>query len=601
MPDYRPPIKELLFGIENVVEYQKTTNKLKNFHDIELDDVRHILDEAGKISSQVVAPLNKVGDMQACRVDEQDDEVHTPMGWGEAYRQFVEGGWNTLPFDIDKGGQGLPWVVAAAVQEMVTSASMAFSLCPLLNQAAIELLCIHGSQEQQEKYLPKVMTGEWTGTMNLTEPQAGSDLANIKMKAWKDGEHYRVRGQKIYITYGDHDMTENIIHMVLARLPEAPEGIKGISLFLVPKILINDEGDLGDKNEVHCVSLEHKLGIHGSPTAVMSYGDQEGATAYLVGEENRGIEYMFTMMNNARLGVGVQGLAISERAYQQALDYAKERKQGRLAVKKQGRPTDIVEIVEHPDVRRMLAVSKVKIDAMRWMVLYCAHWLDGANHHEDENEKAKSQKIVDLLIPVVKSWCTDNGCEITSLALQVHGGMGYIEETGAAQHFRDARIAPIYEGTNGIQANDLILRKVGRDKGKAMELLIDEIEKTIAHWHVSEQMSVHKNALQYYEQSIQDLKAAREWVVENYEKSIENVCYAANSFLNLVGTVLGAHLAIKGAIKAYEHIESNQGDQLFYESKINNALIYCHQVLRKSRSYLEEMQSGHIFDRYVAI
>src|SRR5690606_10972149 len=394
-------------------------------------------------------------------------------GFREAYRQFVEGGWNGVPFPVEHGGQGLPWLVSTALSEMWASANLSFSLCPLLTQGAIDLLQAHGSEAQKEMFLPRMISGEWTGTMNLTEPQAGSDVGALRTRAERNGDHYLIRGQKIFITYGEHDFTDNIIHMVLARTPDAPPGIRGISLFVVPKVLVESDGRLGARNDVRVASLEHKLGIHASPTCVMSYGDDTGAVGYLIGEEGRGIEYMFTMMNNARLGVGLEGVAIAERAYQQAVAFARERIQGRDALSGDEAP---VPIIRHPDVRRMLLSIRADTEATRALAYYVAAAMDRARGAQSDVERQRWQQRVDLLIPVVKAFSTDVGVDAASTALQVHGGMGFIEETGAAQHYRDARIAPIYEGTNGIQALDLLGRKTLRDKGAALQALIAEIE-----------------------------------------------------------------------------------------------------------------------------
>src|SRR5262249_54948693 len=402
--------------------------------------------------------------------------VRTPDGFRDAYAKFTEAGWNGVPFDPDYGGQGLPWALAAATQEMMTSANMAFSLCPLLTQGAVELLQAHGSDAQKRTYLPNLIHGRWTGTMNLTEPQAGSDVGAVRTRAVGDGEHYRITGQKIFITYGDHDLAETIVHMVLARTPGAPPGVKGISLFIVPKFLVRADGALDGRNDLRCVSIEHKLGIRGSPTATMAYGDNGGAVGELVGDENRGLEYMFTMMNNARLSVGIEGLAIGERAYQQARDYARTRIQSRAA---NGNDPTPVPIIRHPDVQRMLLTMRAQIEAMRALVAFVAGSVDRAKRQPQATERAQHQAVVDLLTPVAKAWCTDTGCAVTSTAIQVHGGLGFIESTGAAQHFRDARIAPIYEGTNGIQAIDLVGRKLARDGGTDMRALIAGMKATV--------------------------------------------------------------------------------------------------------------------------
>src|SRR3954466_5033312 len=441
-----------------------------------------ILDEAAKFAAAELDPLNQPADRIGSVLE--NGVVRTPPGFREAYCRYVEAGWMGLSCDPEHGGQGLPLALATPVTEMWNSACMGWALCPLLNAGAIDMLAAHGSPEQQSMYLKKLVSGEWTGTMNLTEPQAGSDLGALRTRAvpqtdarW--GEHYRISGQKIFITYGDHDLTDNIVHMVLARTPDAPPGSRGISLFLVPKFLPDREGKPGERNDLRPLRLEEKLGIHASPTCVMSYGDDGGAVGWRIGEENRGLECMFTMMNSERLLVGVQGVAIAERAYQQARDYARVRIQGMPAgMSRGGGP--VPPIVHHPDVRRMLLSMRAGTEAMRALSYFAAAAIDASRSAADGEAQFKAQRRADLLIPVVKAWCTDLGVEVASTGIQVHGGMGYIEETGAAQYLRDARIAPIYEGTNGIQANDLVGRKLGRDRGEAARELIAEMRATLA-------------------------------------------------------------------------------------------------------------------------
>ena len=443
---YAAPLKDMRFVLEHVAGLDQIA-RLPGGDAADPELVEQILAQAGAFAAEQLAPLNVVGDRQGSRLE--NGVVRTPEGWREAYRQHVDGGWNSVPFEPDFGGQGVPWLVATAVNEMWQSANMAFALCPLLNMGAVELLSAHGSPEQKSVYLAKMVSGDWTGTMNLTEPQAGSDVGALRTRAVAENGHYRIKGQKIFITYGEHDLTENIVHMVLARTPDAPPGSRGISLFIVPKFLPGPDGRPKDRNDLRCVSLEHKLGIHASPTAVMAYGDNDGAIGFLVGEENRGLEYMFTMMNNARLNVGLQGVAIAERAYQQACAYARTRVQGR-EFGASGKAA-AVPIIRHPDVRRMLLTMRAATEAARALTYYAFAALDLAKRHPDAAERARHQARVDLLTPVAKAWSTDIGVEVASIGIQVHGGMGFIEETGAAQHLRDARIAPIYEGTNGIQ------------------------------------------------------------------------------------------------------------------------------------------------------
>src|SRR5882672_7095391 len=450
MSAYQAPLKDMRFVLNELAGLGDIA-KLPGYQDASPDTVDAILEEAAKFATRVLDPINYSGDQEGSKW--ADGAVKTPKGFKEAYKQFCEGGWNALPFEAEWGGQGLPRLVSTPVQEMWKSSNMSFSLCPLLTQGAIEALLLRGSPELQRRYLPKMVEGRWTGTMNLTEPQAGSDLSLVRTRAERQGDHFLISGQKIFITYGEHDMSENIVHLVLARTPEAPEGVKGISLFVVPKFVPNEDGTPGKRNGAKCASIEHKLGIHASPTAVMVY---DKAVGYVVGEENRGLEYMFIMMNAARFAVGLEGVAIAERAFQRALAFAKERLQGRDLI--EGRT---VPIIRHPDVRRMLMLMKSQTEAMRALAYVTAAALDLAHKLKSE----KHQAFTDLMIPVVKGWSTETGIDVASLGVQVHGGMGFVEETGAAQHLRDARITTIYEGTTGIQAMDLVGRKIQREAG----------------------------------------------------------------------------------------------------------------------------------------
>ena len=456
MTTYSAPLRDIAFTL-NELGLLDSVAVLPGCEEVNEELAASIVEEAGKLARDILAPLNASGDKQGATVE--NGVVRTADGFKDAYRAFVDGGWPSIPFDPAYGGHGLPWLVTAAAMESWAAANTAWSLGPILTMGAVELLSAHGSDRQKATYLPKLVSGEWTGTMNLTEPQAGSDLGALKSRAVPDGDRYRITGQKIFITYGEHDYTDNIIHMVLARTPNAPAGSKGISLFIVPKFLVNADGSPGQRNDLRCVSLEHKLGIHASPTCVMSYGDNDGAIGYLVGEENEGLRCMFTMMNNARMNIGLSGLAIAERAYQQALDYARSRVQ-------------FGPIIKHPDIRRILMTMKAQTEAMRAFAYDAAASLDIAKRHPDKAVRNAAKARIDLLTPVVKAWCSDSGVEVASLGIQVHGGMGYIEETGAAQHYRDARIAPIYEGTNGIQAIDLVTRKILRDGGAAARTYI---------------------------------------------------------------------------------------------------------------------------------
>ncbi len=503
MPLYTPPIDDMTLLLNKVLPVSSLGRD-----DLDSGMVSAILEEAGKLAAGVLAPLNESGDKEGATW--KDGHVTTASGFKDAYQEYQQGGWNAVPFDPAFGGQGLPWVMSFPVQEMWQSANMSFGLCPLLNQGAVEALLHHGSKELQEYYLPKLISGEWTGTMNLTEPQAGSDLALLRSKAERQSDGtYRIFGQKIFITYGDHDMTDNIIHLVLARLPDAPEGVKGISLFVVPKFLKD-----GTRNDVKCVSIEHKLGIHASPTCTMQFGDDGGAVGYVVGQENEGLKYMFTMMNNARLSVGLQGVAIAERALQAATWYAADRKQG-----KPFSGGDTVSIHQHPDVRRMLLTMESLTMAGRGLAYEAAFYLDKAKTGD-----TAAQARVDVMTPVVKSWCTDNAVEVASLGIQIHGGMGFVEETGAAQYYRDARILPIYEGTNGIQANDLLFRKVLRDKGEAL------------HSWTSDMIGFTTTpALQ---KAIQILENATQSILKK-SSSPDDVAILAVAYLNLLGTVAG--------------------------------------------------------------
>ncbi len=471
---YSAPVKDMRFVLEQVSGLDDV-NKLPGYEDATTDIVAAVLEEAGKFAGEVLAPLNWAGDQEGAKWSE--DGVTTPAGWKEAYQQFSEAGWNSLAFDTDFGGQGMPGLLSAAVQEMWHSSNMAFGLCPLLTQGAVHAINSHASDALKDAYLEKMISGEWTGTMNLTEPQAGSDLAAVRSRAEPNGDHYLISGQKIFITYGDHDLTENTIHLVLARTPDAPAGVKGISLFVCPKFLLDADGTPGERNDARCVSIEHKLGIHASPTCVMSFGDNGGAVGYLVGEENRGLMYMFTMMNEARLAVGIEGYAMGEMAYQRASAFAKDRKQGPVLL---GSGNEGEGIINHPDVRRNLMTMRSQVEAARVMAYDCAAAFDFASKHTDDDVRARFDRRGALLTPIVKGWSTEVGVDICSLGMQVHGGMGFIEETGAAQYLRDVRITPIYEGTTGIQANDLVGRKTQYDGGQGIEELLADMRDTQA-------------------------------------------------------------------------------------------------------------------------
>ena len=572
MTDYAAPVRDMSFVIEELIGLE-TINTLPGLDWVTGDLVRAVLTEAGKFGAEVLAPLNRVGDMQGCEL--KNGVVTTPDGFADAYRQFTAGGWNGLIATPEYGGQGMPWLVTTALGEIWESANLAFSLCPMLTQSGIWALLIHGSPELKDIWLPKLVSGEWAGTMNLTEPHAGSDVGALRTRAAREGDRYRISGQKIFITWGEHDMAENIVHMVLARIDGAPEGTRGVSLFIVPKYLVNPDGSLGPRNDLRCAALEHKLGIHASPTAVMSYGDDGGAIGYLVGQENRGMEYMFTMMNNARLGVGREGLAMAERAFQQARDYAAGRVQGRSVDDPAAGP---VAIVNHPDVQRMLMTMKAEIEAMRALTYSVAAELDIAHRHDDPEIRARRQARVDLLVPVVKAWCSDTGVAVTSEAVQVHGGAGFIEETGAAQHYRDSRITPIYEGTNGIQALDLVRRKIQGDRGAALDELMSEMG-SLARSNGSAATAPILDALAG---GLAELREATDWLLAG--RPAQASAAAATPYLALLGTVAGGYLLARSAVIADSRAATADGEDPFYRSKVETARFYAECVLPKAAS-----------------
>jgi alkylation response protein AidB-like acyl-CoA dehydrogenase len=583
---YAAPVKDMQFVLEHVAGLDQIA-RLPGGEVAHPELVGQILTEAAALADEQLAPLNASGDREGSTLE--NGVVRTPQGWREAYRKYVDGGWNSVPFEPEFGGQGVPWLVATAVNEMWQSANMAFALCPLLNMGAVELLNAHGSPEQKRLFLSKMVSGEWTGTMNLTEPQAGSDVGALRTRAVAENGHYRIKGQKIFITYGEHDLTENIVHMVLARTPDAPAGTRGISLFIVPKFLLGPDGRPKDRNDLRCVSLEHKLGIHASPTAVMAYGDNDGAIGYLVGEENRGLEYMFTMMNNARLNVGLQGVAIAERAYQQACSYARSRVQGREpgAAGKAG----AVPIIRHPDVRRMLLTMRAATEAARALTYFAFASLDLAKRHPDADERARHQARVDLLTPVAKAWCTDLGVEIASIGIQVHGGMGFIEETGAAQHFRDARIAPIYEGTNGIQAADLVARKIGRDGGAAARTFLSELDAlppVLAAAPGADLPAIGRQLAA----GIAALREATAAIATQQGHRPAAAAAAAATYLRLCGVVTGGFLMAKGALAASRALGSGSGDSAFLEAKIATARFYADHVLSMAPALVHPIVAG---------
>ncbi len=585
MSTYSAPIKDMRFVIEQLIGLDAIA-ALPGCGEMNAELLVTILEEAGKFAAGVLDPLNVTGDRQGARF--ADGDVAAPDGFAQAYRQFVDGGWNGLSGQPEFGGQGLPYVVATAVHEMWNSANMAFCLCPMLTSGVLEALRIHGTPQQQRTWLPKLTSGEWTGTMNLTEPQAGSDLSAVRTRAEPEGDHYRIHGTKIFITWGEHDIAENIVHLVLARTPHAPEGVKGISLFIVPKYLVATDGSRGARNDVKCVSIEHKLGIHASPTAVLAYGDNEGAIGYLVGEENRGLEYMFTMMNQARLGVGVEGVALAERAYQHALEYAKTRVQGRAIGQRSG---DRVTIIHHPDVRRMLMSMKARTEAMRALAYSAAAALDLARHHPDAGERRRHQARADLLTPVVKGWCTEQCVEIASTGIQVHGGMGFIEETGAAQFLRDARITTIYEGTTGIQAGDLIGRKLALEKGAAAYAVLAEMGAVVDEL-VARPQSGFAAIRATLGNGVDALRAATDWVVDTHARDPQAAAAASVPYLKLFGCVAGGWQMARAALRAQALSDAGDGDDDFLSAKMLGAHFYADHILPRAAAHAHAVMHG---------
>ncbi len=576
MTEYHAPLREMRFVLDEIAGMAEVAG-LPGYEEASPDLIDAILGEAGKLASEVLAPLNPIGDREGLTFE--NGVVRMPPGFTEAYARFVEGGWGSLAADPEFGGQGLPWTLAIVVQEMWNSANLSFALGPMLTQGAVEALQIHGTGDQKATYLPKLVSGEWAGTMNLTEPHAGTDVGALKTRAVPEGDHYLIQGQKIFITWGEHDCAENIVHMVLARTPGAPAGTKGLSLFIVPKFLPRTDGTPGTRNDLRCVSLEEKLGIHASPTCVMAYGDSGGAIGYLMGEENGGMACMFTMMNNARMLVGLEGLALGERAYQAARDYARERIQGTALGERGGGP---VPIVRHPDVRRMLMTMRALNEAMRGLLYMAAAALDAAKRHPDDAARARAQARIDLLTPVVKAWLTDSGCEVASLGVQVHGGMGYIEETGAAQYYRDVRISPIYEGTNGIQALDLLTRKLLRDRGAAAKDFLAEMTASLP--------ALGGDGL---DEALASLSDTTDWLLETGATDLTRAAAGATPYLKLFGIVTSAWLLARGAAAARRRL-SNGGaeDRPFLEAKIATARFYMANILPRAAAEAAAVTQG---------
>jgi hypothetical protein len=582
---YIAPLKDMLFDIEHLADIGEIA-RLPGFEDAGLETAQAVLEECARFNQDVVAPLNVVGDREPSSF--KDGAVTTTKGFKEAFAQYAAGGWQGLQHPADFGGQGLPKTIGAACGEMLNAANMSFALCPLLSDGAIEALLTAGSDELKAVYLEKLVSGQWTGTMNLTEPQAGSDLALVRSRAepQPDGS-YKVFGTKIFITYGEHDMAENIVHLVLARVTGAPEGVKGISLFVVPKFLVNADGALGARNDVHCVSIEHKMGIKASPTAVLQYGDNGGAVGYLVGQENRGLEYMFIMMNSARYAVGMQGIAIAERAYQHAVAYAKERVQSRPV---DGSMNASAPIIHHPDVKRMLMTMRAYTEGCRAMAAVAAAAYDAAHHHPDAEARKQNQAFYEFMVPLVKGYSTEMSLEVTSLGVQVHGGMGFIEETGAAQYYRDAKILTIYEGTTAIQANDLVGRKTARDGGQTARAIAAQIEKTeaeLAQRDSAAAAAVHKR-----------LKAARESFVEVVDfvagqtKASPNAVFAGSvPYLMLAGNLVAGWQLARSLVIAEENTSRNV-DVDFMQAKVATARFYAEHILAKAPGLRDSIVEG---------
>ncbi len=583
MTDYVAPVKEMNFVLQHIADLDLVCAQ-PGFEESNPELVASILEEAAKFAGGVLAPLNTVGDLIGSKI--VNNQVRETSGFTEAYQQFIEGGWTALACNPEYGGMGLPESVGIAVMEMWSAANVSFGLCPLLGQGAIEALQSHASDELRNLYLEKMISGQWTGTMNLTEAQAGSDLAAIKTRATRDGDCYRIQGTKIFITWGDHQMTENIIHLVLARIAGAPEGVRGISLFIVPKFLVTADGSVADHNDVYALSVEHKIGIHGSPTCVMNFGGSgadngKGAIGYLVGEENMGLSYMFTMMNHARLNVGVQGVALSDRSYQQAVSYAR----GRV----QGNPPDASSsstIIQHPDVRRMLMLMRSLTEGSRALCYLTAGNFDLGHHAGDKTIREAGSLRGELLTPIAKAWSTEVSQEVTSLGVQVHGGMGYIEETGAAQFMRDARITTIYEGTTGIQANDFIGRKVLRDRGRELNRLMAEIRATIASLGSISNLKSVQTALK---KSVDSLAEVTHWLLDLHRDNQLLAATVAVNFLMGAGTCIAGWLLAKSALIAQENLDQ---DPSFYGAKITTCRFYAAHVLPRTQAYLEAMKTG---------
>lgn len=577
MADYKAPVDDILTTMKHGVGLERL-QKLQGQDELNAELLQAIFEEAAKFANEVLAPTNEIGDQQGAKRD-ANGKVTVPQEFKDAYKAYTDMGWNGLSFDANHGGQGLPWSVNFGVQEMWQSANMAFGLCSMLTQSAVEAFTHHGTEEQKNTYLEKLISGEWTGTMNLTEPQAGSDLAAVKTKAEKQADGtYLLTGQKIYITFGEHEMTDNIIHLVLARTPDAPAGVKGISMFIVPKFLPKSDGTVGERNDVKCTGVEHKLGIHGSPTCTMQFGDEAGAVGFLIGKENEGLKNMFTMMNNARLAVGLQGVSIAERAYQHALSYAHERKQGKaLSTGAENSP-----IIEHADIKRLFAEMRSSILVGRLLTAHAVANMDEASINGDQ----AAQSYVDVLTPIVKSWCTDRGVETASKALQVFGGMGFVEETGAAQFYRDARILPIYEGTNGIQAADLVFRKTLRDQGAGLAAVIADVEQRLKAVEASSKFS--SVDLDVLKQGVADLKSSVDLVLQQSKQNLDLSAAASHNYLSLCAASIGGIYLAEMAVNEASENASVKTDFM------DMAKFFIHNDVSQTSALLHRMKHNVI-------
>jgi len=567
--DYRAPLDDIDFVLNRVCGLPRILS-LPGFVDVDASVVRDLLVEAARFMEEKLAPLNKSGDSFGVKLN-ADGSVTTAPGFAEAYQAYVEAGWGAVPFDTGFGGGGFPWMVGVAIQEIMTAANMSFSMCPLLTQGSIDAIAHHGSETQKMTYLPKMISGEWSGTMNLTEPDAGSDVGAVRTRAVRNADgSYSITGTKIYISFGEHDMAENIIHLVLARTPDAPVGTKGISCFIVPKFLLNEDGTPAKRNDITCVSVEHKMGIHASPTCVLSYGDNGGAVGYLIGEENRGMQYMFTMMNQARLSVGLQGLALGDRAYQKSLQYSRDRRQGKAPGASGGENSPII---DHPDVKRMLLTMKTTLEALRRLTYWNAACLDVAAHHPDAAERESASDLAALLTPMSKGWGTDMGVELTGLAVQIHGGMGFVEETGVAQYYRDAKITTIYEGTNGIQAIDLVGRKLGLRGGAVVQRHLDSVEALCKSLAAHEDLAGVRASLA---KTLDVTRSATTWLAEHSGNPLD-LLSGATPYLRLISTLTAGYLMAESAVIAKDAVSELGPDAV--AAMVASARFFCEQLM----------------------